>query len=117
MEKIPDGGMIPENKQEKELPFNEQVELAKNLFKAVEDRNIFIERQGGFDSFADSGQYVESIKDAHDEMEEAIDKAKKEIDEKVSDKEGFVGRLKEAGENDLADLIAGMFGVSTNSKS
>ena len=52
MENKPKTGNIPENTQEQELSFNEQTQLAQKLFDAVKERNDYIERQGGFDTFA-----------------------------------------------------------------
>jgi hypothetical protein len=112
MEKPTEGETMPDNRQEQELSFDQQLELAKVLFDAVDERNVFIKRQGGFDTFAEAGQYIEGMRDTYDKMEEDVSKARREFDEKVFDKKGFVNKLKEMGKNDLADTITSMFGVS-----
>ncbi|VAW31997.1 hypothetical protein MNBD_CPR01-82, partial [hydrothermal vent metagenome] len=68
MENLPSVEITPDNQQEQELSFDQQVELASKLFKAVNGRNDFIKRQGGFDTFAEVGQYIEGIRDAYDQM-------------------------------------------------
>ena len=112
MEKPTGGETMQDNRQEQELPFDQQLELAKVLFDAVDERNVFIKIQGGFDTFAEVGQYIKGMKDAYDKMEEDVSKARREFDEKVFDKKGFVNKLREIGENDLVDRITSMFGVS-----
>lgn len=113
MEKPPEGGkMASKNQQEKELSFDQYLELAEVLSNAVDERNVFIKRQGGFDTFAEAGQYIEGMRDAYDKMEEDISKARREFDERVFDKKEFVNKLRGAGKNDLADTIASMFSVS-----
>lgn len=95
-----------------ELTFDQQVALADVLYKAVDDRNVFVQRQGGFDTFAEAGQYLGGMRDAYDDMEKAVFAARNEVDEKISDKEEFVRQLRGEGRDDLADMIASMFRVS-----
>ncbi len=115
MEKPPSGKTTPENQQEQELSFDQQVELAKVLFNAVNDRNAFIKRQGGFDTFAEVGQHVNGMRNAYDEMEAAVSSARQDFDEKISDKKEFVKKLKDIGEDDLANTISRMFSVPKES--
>lgn len=112
MGKSPEGEEILNDQEGHELSFDEKVALADVLFKAVDDRNVFIQRQGGFDTFAEAGQHVGGMRDAYDEMEKAVSDARRDVDEKISDKEGFVRQLREAGRDDLADMSARMFRVS-----
>lgn len=101
-----------DNSQEQELSFEEQVALATTLFQAVDDRNVFIQRQGGFDTFAEAGQHVNGMRGVYDSMEDAVSVARQEFDEKVVDKSAFVSQLRSVGNDALADVIASMFGVS-----
>lgn len=112
MEKPPGGKMTPENQQEQGLSFDQQLELAEVLFSAVDERNDFIKRQGGFDTFAEVGQYVEGMRDVYDKMEEDVIRVRREFDEKVLDKKEFVNKLRKMSKDDLADTIASMFGIS-----
>lgn len=116
MEKPPNREITPDNQQEQELSFDQQVALATNLFKAVDDRNVFIERQGGFDTFAEVGQHVGDMRFVYDEMENAVSIARQEFDEKISDKKEFVKQLRIAGNDAIADLIARMFSVPKDNK-
>ena len=75
----------------------------------VNTRNEFIRGQGGFDTFAEMGQYVEGVKDRYDKMEEDVTRNRAEFDEKVIDKESFVAELRDDNREDLADLMARMF--------
>jgi len=115
MEKPPNEETNPDNQQEQELSFDQQVESAKVLFDAVEKRNVFIQGQGGFDTFAEAGQYVNDMRAAYDKMEDALSSAMQDFDKKIVDKKEFVEKLKDMGEDDLADTIGGMFGVSNES--
>ena len=112
MEGPPIKETTPDNSQERELPFEEQVSLATTLFQAVGDRNVFIQRQGGFDTFAEVGQHVNDMKSVYDKMEDTVSVARQEFDEKVMDKNAFVSRLRSVGNDALADVIASMFGIS-----
>ncbi len=111
MEKPPSGEIPSVNPEEKELSFEEQLSLAKNLFQSVDDRNLFIKRQGGFDTFAEAGQYVEGMRETYDRMEDAVTAARAEFDRKVADKKTFIKNLEEAGDEKLAVMISSMFGV------
>ena len=101
---------------ERGLSFDQQVALAEALFKAVDDRNVFIQRQGGFDTFAEVGQHVEGMGATHDELEQVALNARREFDEKVFDKKEFVRKLRDVGNDALADTVARMFGVSKEAK-
>ncbi len=116
MEKPPNGEAIPDNKQEQELTFDQQVALATNLFKAVDDRNVFIKRQGGFDTFAEVGQHVGDMRSDYDKMENTVSITRQEFDEKVSNKKEFVKKLRIAGNDVLADLVIRMFSVPKDKK-
>lgn len=109
MEKIPENKTPIENQQEQEPTFEQQLELAKALSNAVDERNDFIKRQGGFDTFAEVGQYVWDARDSYDKMEENVSKTRQEFDKKVIDKKEFVNKLINIGENKLADRISKMF--------
>jgi len=112
MEGPPIEETTPDNLQERELSFEEQVALATTLFQAVDDRNVFIQRQGGFDTFAEVGQHVNDMRSVYDKMEEKVSVARQEFDEKVVDKNAFVSQLRSVGNDALAGVIASMFGVS-----
>jgi len=116
MEKPPNGETALDNQQEQELSFDQKVALATTLFQAVDDRNVFIQRQGGFDTFAEVGQHVGDMRSVYDEMENAVSIARQEFDEKISDKKEFVKQLRIAGNDALADLIARMFSVPKDKK-
>ena len=111
MEGIPTGDQVPNN-SEKELSFEEKTSLAKALFEAVNARNNFTEMHGGFDDFAAVHQHVGDNRKIYDEMESAVTNARKEFDEKVSDKKQFLEDLRNSGEVETADMMALMFSIS-----
>lgn len=111
MERPPRIEKTPDNQQEQKLSFDQKLTLATVLFDAVNKRNTFIQAQGGFDTFAEAGQHVGDMRNVYDEMEDAVSIARKEFDEKISDKREFVKQLKDAGNDDIADMLGGMFGV------
>jgi len=115
MEGPPSNEISPDNQHEQELSFDQQVELAKVLFNTVDERNVFTKRQGGFDTFAEVGQHVEGMRDEYDKLEAAVSSARKDFDEKISDKKEFVKKLRDAGEDDLADTIGRMFSIPKES--
>jgi hypothetical protein len=108
MENKPEAGHIPEKIQEQELSFNEQMQLAQTLFDAVKERNDYIERQGGFDTFAVTSNFGNG-REIYSNMEKARVLARKEFDEKVTDKDVFFKKLKSVGENTLAETLSPMF--------
>lgn len=112
MEHIPTGGDAPEHHHEQELSFDQQVALAKALVNAVNKRNDFIERQVGFDTFAEAGQHVGGMRGVYDEMEAAVTRTRQEFDEKVSNKKQFIEDLRSSGETVAADMIQRMFNTS-----
>lgn len=91
--------------------FSEGVRLAIELVNAVDERNIFIRGQGGFDTFAESGQHVEGMREAYEELEGAVAQARLEFDEKVADKRNLVLYLEAIGERYAAEMITRMFGL------
>ena len=96
---------------EQEPSFDEKISLARTLYEAVEEINAFIERQGGFDTFAEAGQYVDGMRAAYDKLEDERGRAREKFDTAVTDKKEFIKKLREAGENDLAERIRSMFHV------
>lgn len=108
MENKQEAGNIPENTQEQGLSFNEQTQLAQNLFNAVKVRNDYIERQGGFDTFAVTSNIGDGRK-IYSGYEKAVDEARREFDEKVTDKEEFFKKLKSVNETVLEKTISSMF--------
>lgn len=108
MENIQEAGNVPENTQEQELSFNEQTQLAQKLFNAVNERNDYIKRQGGFDTFAVTSNFGNG-REIYSGMEKAVSVARKEFDEKVIDKKEFFKKLRSVNETDLADTISSMF--------
>lgn len=112
MEKPPNEEIAPGNREEQELSFDQQVELAKVLFNVVDKRNIFTEQQGGFDTFAEVGQHVDGMRDTYNKLEEDVNTARQDFDEKISNKKEFFKKLKDAGENNLSDTIGRMFSRS-----
>ena len=94
-----------------EPSFEEQVHLAKELSDAVDARNDFIERMGGFDDFAAVHQHVDGNREAYDELEKSVNTTRKNLDESISDKRGLVEYLRNIHEDALADRIARMFEV------
>lgn len=87
------------------------MELAKALHQSVDDLNVFIQRQGGFDTFAEAGQYTEGLREAYNNRDDAVTSLRRAFDEAVSDKKDFVRKLKEMGEEELAGEISSMFEV------
>jgi hypothetical protein len=112
MENKQESGNVPENKQEQELSFNEQLSLAQTLANAVNNRNDFIKNQGGFDTFAEAGQHVMGGRASYDGLEQKVTDARKQFDEQVLDKKGFVTKLRSVNESDLADMMSSMFNIS-----
>lgn len=112
MEGPPKKENIPNNDENLELSFEEQLNLANTLYIAVEDRNMFIKGQGGFDTFAEAGQYMPGMSESYERMEKAVSEARRDFDEKVPDKKVFVDKLIENGSYQLADRIGKMFGIS-----
>lgn len=115
MEGSPRKETTPDSQKEQELSFNQKLSLAETLFDAVTKRNTFIQAQGGFDTFAEAGQYAGNMRSAYDDMESAVSHARKELDEKISDKAGFIKQLRDAGDNSIADMIREMFEIAEGS--
>ena len=115
MEQPPNEEKIHDSRQEQELSFDQKIALATALNKAVDERNIFIKRQGGFDTFAEVGQHVGDMKASYDTLEDDVSRARQEFDSKIHNKKEFVEKLRGLEENALADRIASMFGVRKES--
>src|SRR3989344_2123835 len=96
MEQMPTGGKTHDNQQEREISFEEQIALAEALHTATKERNDFVIRQGGFDTLA-----------------EADARAKKELKERITNKEEFVRKLKDAGHTEAARTVALRFEVAS----
>lgn len=96
---------------EQELSLEQQVLLAQTLSEAVDARNNFTAGFGGFDDFADVHQHVGDNRAQYDALDKAASDARKELDEKVSDKKALVEHLRSIGENELAAKIGRMFQV------
>lgn len=111
MEGLPSTQVTPENAQEKELPFQEQVVLANILLRSVSERNKFIQMHHGFDDFAEVWQHIGNNRAIYEEKERAVTTARAEFDEKVHDKKKFVEQLKTTGNDILASTIESMFSV------
>ncbi len=94
MEKPPRIERAPNGEQEQGLSFDQQIALATALSDAVNERNRFIQAQGGLDTFAEAGQHMKGMREAYDELEDTVSRARKEFDEKISDKKEFVKQLR-----------------------
>lgn len=116
MERPPSGESSLDNRENRELSFDEQLTLATVLLQAVDKRNRFVEGYGGFDTFAEAWQHVGDNRAVYDELEKAAARARQELDEKITDKKAFVEQLRNAGHEDFANRIASMFGVSSKVK-
>jgi len=110
---MPTGGKTPDNQQEREISFEEQITLAEALYTATKERNDFIMRQGGFDTFAEAGQYAPGMREAYDQLAEADARAEKELKERITNKEEFVRKLKDAGHTEAARTVALRFEIAT----
>ena len=110
---MPTGGKTPDNQQEREISFEEQITLAEALYTATKERNDFIMRQGGFDTFAEAGQYAPGMREAYDQLAEADARAEKELNEKIKDKQELVGKLKDAGHTEAARTVALRFEIAS----
>ncbi|MEK9175036.1 MAG: hypothetical protein AAB795_00415 [Patescibacteria group bacterium] len=116
MEQIPGDESILNKTQEQELSFDQKLILAQTLNRAVDNRNTFIQRQGGFDNFAEVGQHTDNLRSVYDDLERAVTNARKEFDENVHNKKEFVQQLKNIGENNnLAIRISSIFAVPKES--
>ena len=113
MENKPESDPALDNKKEDGMPFSEKLLLAQTLSEAVNKRNDYIRTQGGFDTFAEVGQYLNNSRAVYDELSEAATKAIEEFDREVSDKAEFVAKLKSFGELDLAARLSSMFSIPT----
>jgi len=117
MERPPKREVSPDVQQERELSFDQQLALATALSDAVDKRNVFIQAQGGFDTFAEAGQHVDGMRDEYDKMEDAVSRARKEFDEKIPDKGKFIEQLRNTGNDALADMISVVFNFFKDSRS
>lgn len=115
IEQMPTGGEMPEEKGNQEKSFEYEVALAQALLNAINERNDFVHRQGGFDTFAEAGQYTPGMKEAYDQMEKAVGDAREAFDTGVSDKAAVVEQMKKTDEMG-AKTIALMFGLEKPNK-
>ena len=113
MEESPTLDALPENENEEEkgLSYADQLALAKALIKAYDERNAFIERQGGFDTFAESFGNLPEYRSMYDKLEDTGGAARKKFDENVQNKKEFVNKLRENGDHELAEQISKIFGI------
>ena len=81
-----------------------------------DNRNKFTEAHGGFDTFAEVWQHVEGKMEEYDKLDDAALQARKELDEKISDKKSFAQQLKVAGYDNFAERISSMFSVSSKTR-
>lgn len=102
---------------EQPLSFEEELALARALTDAVDRRNQFIAGYGGFDNFAESWGNLTEPRAEYDKYEDAYNQARKEFDEKVLDKAGFVKKAREIGNGRIVDDISMMFGVAQERRS
>ena len=97
---------------------NEQIILAETLFDAVNKRDNFVQSQGGLDNIYDLAWFNgEEIRKSFEQLQEQVTNARKEFDEKVTNKEEFVRSANERGHHSAADLIKKMFIDSKLTKS
>ena len=101
----------PTNQPEQREDLDSQIAFASTLVAAVKERNLFLQTQGGFDSFAEAGQHAEGMRAAYDALELAVTTARSEFDTRVANKRKVVEKLKELGQVDEAKLIAQMFQI------
>ena len=118
MEEAPKTDVQKEENIEAQAPeatFEQNLMLAGALREAVNTRNTFVRRQGGFDTFAEVGQYGEGMRSQYDAMEDKVTRLRAEFDVQVKDKRAFVDRVRSTGNEELAGLIGSMFGVDKQS--
>lgn len=97
------------------LSFGQKIALAKTLSALIDTRNAHIDRQGGFNTFAEA--HHAGARSEYSQMENEIAAAVQEIDENVPDKKAFVAELEAAGERELAQLITARFDVPKDRRS
>ncbi|MBX4200361.1 hypothetical protein KW790_02805 [Candidatus Parcubacteria bacterium] len=103
--------MDKEFNQEAEISMEGQAELARSLSEAVDAREEFIDKLGGFDDFAEVHQYVGDNREVYNSLDDEVSRIRKELDEKVLDKKVLVDYLVSHDEAKLAARISRMFGV------
>lgn len=91
--------------------FEQWTELARQLSDAVDARNDFITKLGGFDDFADVHQYVDGNREKYDALESVANSARDVLEREVADKPALVAHLREIGSVELANRISRMFDV------
>lgn len=89
----------------------EWASLARALAKANDERNLFTERFGGFDNFAEVWQYVGDNRKLYDKLADKAEGALKRVEEEVSDKKVLVKYLKSLGEKKLARRMSRILGT------
>lgn len=88
-----------------------QTRFAQALSEAVDARNDFIERLGGFDDFADVHQHVDGNREKFDALENAYEIARKTFNDAVTDKKALIKHLRNLNQKALAERIIRMFSV------
>ena len=97
---------IPQNNEH----LNEQMDLARKLFDAVNKRSDFINAQGGLDNIGDPAWFNgEEIKKGFEQIQQAVVDAQKEFEGKVPDKKQFMQQLRENDHDTMADSIERLF--------
>lgn len=94
-----------------EVSFEDAFLLAKALLDAVKARNKYTDGFGGFDDFADVHQHVGNRREVYDGLVSAYNDARKAFDDQVKNKLGFVKKLEEHGDTELAKSIRAMFNL------
>ncbi len=97
--------------QQNNFSLEEQLSLARKLYEAVQERNQFSTRYPGSDDLTVFLNASPENRQSYEEMERRANELRKEFDESVSDKRSIVEQLRSGGEDEIADMIALMFGV------
>jgi len=100
-----------EGTPEHELSIEEQTNLAQELSEANSNRNALLEQYPDWDDLIVFVNGSHENRKHYEELEKAANEAREKLNVNVADKSALVGHLRETGENELADEIAGMFGV------
>ncbi len=102
---------MPEKIPNQELTLEEQVNLAEELRRAVDQRNVL---ESNYPDWDDLIVFVDSDPENRKEYERLwreSNEARKIFDEKVANKLWLAKHLREIGKDGLADMIESMFGL------
>lgn len=94
-----------------EPTLEEQINLAEELRRTVDERNV-IENQ--YPEMDDLSVFLDSDPEhrkEYDRLWQKFNETRRMFDEKVSNKLWLVQRLREIDKDDLADMIESMFGL------